>query len=63
MAIVSDGIPDDVNGNVSTYDKTLHYSEELHTPLYSGTGKTPMYGGQTPMYGENQTPMNESASD
>ncbi|VDM09942.1 unnamed protein product [Wuchereria bancrofti] len=33
-------------------------SGDSRTPMYSGGGKTPMYGAQTPMYG-SQTPMHE----
>ncbi|VBB26096.1 unnamed protein product [Acanthocheilonema viteae] len=33
-------------------------SGDSRTPIYSGGGKTPMYGAQTPMYG-SQTPMHE----
>ncbi|VDN28543.1 unnamed protein product [Gongylonema pulchrum] len=35
-------------------------SGDSRTPMYTGGGKTPMYGSQTPMYG-SQTPMHDGA--
>ncbi len=46
-------------GSISTYTRTPNYSG-TGTPMYGATpgGRTPMYGSQTPMYGDagNRTP-------
>lgn len=58
IQIVGDGTPGGISTGATVYGRTPS-RDDGRTPMYSGGGKTPMYGSQTPMYG-SQTPMHGS---
>uniref|UniRef100_A0A915A8U5 Transcription elongation factor SPT5 n=5 Tax=Parascaris univalens TaxID=6257 RepID=A0A915A8U5_PARUN len=55
IQMIGDGTPGGMAMGATVYGKTPS-RDDGRTPMYSGGGKTPMYGSQTPMYG-SQTPM------